>query len=449
MTEKPMTFRIRFDGETMPGVTRETALQNTIEQLAMAPAQAEALFSGRSFVLKRGLDAEQMSRYMERLVKAGLRIRSEPEFDEPAAMPPAASSAAATLTLAPIAPPAQAPANPPPLTLAASLAIAPPPPEAEEIVCPRCQEKQPKRTLCRSCSADIPRLLVAQQEAETERREEARAAREAAKNPRGQRPRPSHSGNEGDSQPALLGFSFNGRLRRRAFFLAGCLQLIVMIALLNFALRGFSLGTAGALLMISSLLLMYWNLRTAALRCHDIGWSGWLSLLLFVPVANFILTLILLFMPGQEDDNEFGEMPYPTPWLKVIGAVVLLFIGFATTASTLAQKLPEMAMVAKGQNPSGASARQAYSYNSAKNEVVMYSLTTCGYCVEKRQQLNAEGIQFTEVFLDQDQNAANQLHSRLRSTGYNGGIGTPSFEINGEFLLNNPDMSEIHARLRS
>ena len=37
------------------------------------------------------------------------------------------------------------------------------------------------------------------------------------------------------------------------------------------------------------------------------------------------------------------------------------------------------------------------------NEVVMYSLTTCPYCREKRQWMTRVGIPFREYFIDSDE----------------------------------------------
>ena len=44
-------------------------------------------------------------------------------------------------------------------------------------------------------------------------------------------------------------------------------------------------------------------------RLHDLGKSGWWILLSFVPVANFILGLYLMFKKGMEGDNRFGPDP--------------------------------------------------------------------------------------------------------------------------------------------
>jgi protein-disulfide isomerase len=65
----------------------------------------------------------------------------------------------------------------------------------------------------------------------------------------------------------------------------------------------------------------------------------------------------------------------------------------------------------------------------AQARVVMYSLTTCGYCNIKRAELKAHGIPF------------------LRA-GYQGrGVGTPTFEVNGTMLPNNPSLKTIRKHL--
>jgi glutaredoxin len=80
--------------------------------------------------------------------------------------------------------------------------------------------------------------------------------------------------------------------------------------------------------------------------------------------------------------------------------------------------------------------------------VIMYSLTTCGFCNQKRAQLRAEGIPFVEYFLDQDQERLRELIGKLEAAGMKpGGIGTPSFDVNGKILLNNPSLETIRQHL--
>jgi len=83
------------------------------------------------------------------------------------------------------------------------------------------------------------------------------------------------------------------------------------------------------------------------------------------------------------------------------------------------------------------------------NEVIMYSLTTCGYCTQKRGQLTAAGIPFTEIFLDKDAAQHRKFGELLAAHNVPpGGVGTPSFMVNGELMLNNPPMDELKRKLK-
>jgi glutaredoxin len=84
----------------------------------------------------------------------------------------------------------------------------------------------------------------------------------------------------------------------------------------------------------------------------------------------------------------------------------------------------------------------------AQASVVMYSLTTCGYCNMKRAELKANGIPFTEYFIDQDGARQRELFEKLLKSGYTGrGVGTPTFEVNGTMLPNNPSLATIRKHL--
>jgi glutaredoxin len=83
------------------------------------------------------------------------------------------------------------------------------------------------------------------------------------------------------------------------------------------------------------------------------------------------------------------------------------------------------------------------------NEVVMYSLTTCPYCREKRQWMEHAGIPFREYFVDTDQARMEELNGLLQSHSVPGGdIGTPVIYVNGDLLVNNPDREEVKRRLK-
>jgi uncharacterized membrane protein YhaH (DUF805 family) len=57
-------------------------------------------------------------------------------------------------------------------------------------------------------------------------------------------------------------------------------------------------------------------------RLHDFDASGWWSLLNLVPLANLILYLVLLIMPGTPGANRFGD---PTP-PNTLGVILLALL---------------------------------------------------------------------------------------------------------------------------
>lgn len=58
--------------------------------------------------------------------------------------------------------------------------------------------------------------------------------------------------------------------------------------------------------------LLGMQMLLAIRRCHDLGYSGWLYLLSWVPVAGIIFNVLLLFKQGEPRPNRYGEPPSPT-----------------------------------------------------------------------------------------------------------------------------------------
>ncbi len=50
-------------------------------------------------------------------------------------------------------------------------------------------------------------------------------------------------------------------------------------------------------------------LKAVVSRFHDIGWSGWAVLLMFVPLVDIVALLLLVVVPGQKQPNLYGEPP--------------------------------------------------------------------------------------------------------------------------------------------
>ena len=84
------------------------------------------------------------------------------------------------------------------------------------------------------------------------------------------------------------------------------------------------------------------------------------------------------------------------------------------------------------------------SYGERHNQLIMYSLTTCGYCKQKAKELRKESIEFTEYFIDKNKKRNDELSEKLNKAGFKPrSYGTPIFDAYGVMLPNNPDLSKI------
>ncbi|MCX4026830.1 DUF805 domain-containing protein [Endozoicomonas sp. SM1973] len=97
------------------------------------------------------------------------------------------------------------------------------------------------------------------------------------------------------------------------------------------AMGGFSIFLYIAVCLVSLVYFITISIR----RCHDLNKTGWLTLLMAIPVVGFFLYLYLLFAKGTEGANRWGAEVIPSPtWHKVIAwlfAGLIIFcviIGF-------------------------------------------------------------------------------------------------------------------------
>ncbi len=123
------------------------------------------------------------------------------------------------------------------------------------------------------------------------------------------------------TQPASL-LSAGGRVGRLRYIARGVGLWFFGLAVIGVlaAVLLPSLGTAGGivvLLAFAGLLALAFILTVQ--RCHDFNASGWLSLLLLVPLANFAFW----FIPGSPGENRFGAPPPPNGAAVIIGIIAL------------------------------------------------------------------------------------------------------------------------------
>lgn len=102
-------------------------------------------------------------------------------------------------------------------------------------------------------------------------------------------------------------FNFNGRTSRMGFwhfFLA-----YFVFAIIVGVVTGL-LGSLGSKIsMLISLALLLPNLGIGARRLHDIGKTGWLQLLMFIPLLGLIALIYFWAQPGEASSNAYGAEP--------------------------------------------------------------------------------------------------------------------------------------------
>lgn len=75
---------------------------------------------------------------------------------------------------------------------------------------------------------------------------------------------------------------------------------------------GASTGSMGVVMIMYPVILipvLIFSFIIMKRRLNDFNQSGWLSLLIIVPLVNMVFGLMLLFAPGTKASNKYGPMP--------------------------------------------------------------------------------------------------------------------------------------------
>ena len=121
----------------------------------------------------------------------------------------------------------------------------------------------------------------------------------------------------GDAMQPVRLFSASGRIGRARYIAYGFgLYLLSMLA----GVVGARLfGEVGAVLAtVAWVAMAVLGVMLTIQRCHDFNVTGWLALLIVVPLAN----LAFLFIPGTDGPNRFGA---PTP-PNSVGVLVVAWL---------------------------------------------------------------------------------------------------------------------------
>ncbi len=273
-------FKIVFSGELMPDMAPDTVKDNLAQLFKSNRDKIEALFSGARVPLKRDLPEAEADKYLAALQRAGARVYKE-------------SDLAASLSL---------------VETDDHRTSAHEPVSDERMSCPKCGHEQGKANACSACGIIIDKYLARQ--AQLAESAPAAAPANAASPytpPKAQvtEPQPDYA--------ELKVFSIQGRIGRVRYLAWSAAMSFAFMAVYVIAAIGLAISpiVGGILLTAVVIAALVVSVQIGVQRLHDLDWSGWLWLLLLVPIANFVIAILMLVVPGTPQANRFGPPPPP------------------------------------------------------------------------------------------------------------------------------------------
>lgn len=140
------------------------------------------------------------------------------------------------------------------------------------------------------------------------------------------------------SQPKV--FSVSGRIGRMRFlaYVMGVYLLVGIPINLVSAAVATGVGEDGAVLVlafsaIATIVMFVFYFMFGIQRSHDMNSSGWLSLILLIPVIGF---LVFIFVPGTYGENRFGSSPSPNGVGVILLALIMPIIGIIGILAAIA-----------------------------------------------------------------------------------------------------------------
>ena len=110
---------------------------------------------------------------------------------------------------------------------------------------------------------------------------------------------------------------FSGRASRSEYwffylsFVVAAMGMLVLTVVSAFVLDALA-GLMGMLTMVTYLGFFLPMLSVTVRRLHDLGKSGWMFLVVLIPIVGGILLLVWFVSDGQPHDNAYGAVPTNT-----------------------------------------------------------------------------------------------------------------------------------------
>ena len=123
-------------------------------------------------------------------------------------------------------------------------------------------------------------------------------------------------------------FATSGRIGRVRYIAYG-MGIYLLFGILG-GLLSIAIGAPG--LWISSIATLVVGFMLTIQRCHDFNTTGWLSLVMLVPLVN----LIFWFIPGTDGENDYGAQTPPNGAGVIIAALIVPIVAVVGILAAIA-----------------------------------------------------------------------------------------------------------------
>ena len=263
-------YKITMDGSLVPGVSLTTAQENFARIFKAEVSSIKRLFHSGPTVIKRNISSAEADKYVQVLRAAGVIAEKQTDLAAGLSLQPTADEHAAHGAKSPV-----------------------------QMTCPKCSAVQPSSDICQSCGIVIAKFNHRQAAHNNTATISPYATPKAIIE------------QEPDHMADISIWGIEGRLGRMRFI---AWSLVLMLAMAPAMLFGTlimqsSMMFGGFLIVAMALLVSVVAIQFSVKRLHDIGWSGWLLLVSFVPVLGSIFQLLILLLPGSKGNNRYGAAP--------------------------------------------------------------------------------------------------------------------------------------------
>ena len=103
---------------------------------------------------------------------------------------------------------------------------------------------------------------------------------------------------------------FQGRARRKEYWMFTLVSsgISVILMIVDYFI-GIKILDTGLLYLLYGLAVFIPTIAVGIRRLHDIGKSGWMMLVIIIPIAGFIWLIVLYATDSQKGTNDWGECP--------------------------------------------------------------------------------------------------------------------------------------------